>query len=136
MKMYILRNSKLKKRYIALILFIILFILCVGFLRNSINSENNQIYIERLIKKDICLNEKYGYITSYWVKKVGRNFGPIAGESSEIKYYDKYDIYVNGEKSNSLITIRLYKNKQSDIVKSTVAIDGKVRECDPVNNSV
>lgn len=128
MKLYIPLNGKLKKIHIVLIICIIIFVFFVIFLKNSINSESNQMYIEKIINDDIYLNEKFGGVKGYWLKKVGRNFGPITGESSDIKFYDKYDIYIDGVKNDSLITIRIYKDKEGNIRKSTIIIDGKIYE--------
>lgn len=128
MKIRIPHYRDFKKRHVALLGCIILFILLVSFTVKTINSESNQIHIKKIMSNDVYLNGKFGVVGSYWVKKIGRAFGPIVGESRDIDHYDYYEIYVIGERENGYIDIKLYKNKKDDILKSTISVDREFYE--------
>lgn len=105
----------MKKRYIVFGIIILTFVFFVNYAKNSIHSDVNKAYISVLMKNDRELKKKFGNINDYKVKKTARVFN-----QKDVGTYDSYTIFVNGEKADGLVRIKLFKNKSGEIEKHTV----------------
>lgn len=100
------------KKLLIISTFILSLILFVNFGVKKINNEKNEKYIETIFLDDEGLKRQYGTIKKYKIIKIGRSFG-----SNNELGYDYYRLYLYGGKSEGLIRLNIYKDKDGNIVK-------------------
>lgn len=104
------------KKFIAVLIFIGLVCIVSTCGTKMIHNEQNQAYVEKILKDDISVKSEYGNVSNYKILKVGRF------DSSSDNGYDYYTLWISGSKSSGTTFLKLYKDKSGNLKKHEIVI--------------
>lgn len=115
-------SDKIEGNNMKKLILVVAFIAVLGIVTvvgtKMLHSEQNQQYIERILREDISVQTKLGEIRKYKISKVGR----FAGSPNE-QSNDYYILNVTGEKSFAVVKIKLYKNNNGEIERYKISME-------------
>lgn len=106
------------KKLIVVVFFIGLVCIVSTYGTKSIHGEQNQEYVEKILRDDISVKSKYGDVSNYKILKVGKFDGSESDNS-----YDYYTLKINGSKSSGTTYFKLYKDKSGKLKKHEIVIN-------------
>jgi len=103
---------EIKSNFLKVIVVLIIVIFLLIYYKHGRNifiSQYNREYIEKILKEDKSIIEKYGIVDDYRITKNGYVLRSYYVDDGYAYFY----ITIHGSKSSGSTTMRLYKNSKS-----------------------